>query len=134
MPNENLENLVRIRKLQRSELSDDEIANLITMGRAKLNSAKTANLDPYSKFDLLYNAAHALALAALWREGYRSQSRYIVFQCTQHTINLEAANWRVLSDAHNKRNLAEYEGIIEIEEQLLGALERVVDIIADAVG
>ncbi len=134
MPNENLENLVKTRSLQRSELSEEEIANLITMGRAKLNSAKNAELDPYSKFDLLYNAAHALALAALWREGYRSESRYIVFQCTQHTLNLDAASWRVLSDAHKKRNLAEYEGIIEVEEQMLQAMVRVVDTIADAVG
>ena len=31
-------------------------------------------------------AAHALSLAALRKAGYRSDSRYIVFQCLKHTF------------------------------------------------
>jgi hypothetical protein len=33
--------------------------------------------------------------------------------------------WRVLADAHRRRNNAEYEGIIEIEEPLVEAMLRV---------
>ena len=84
-----------------------------------------------SRFDLAYNAAHALSLAALRRVGYRSESRYLVFQCTQHTLNLASDQWRVLDQAHRKRNLAEYEGDIDVDDQLVDALIRVADLLAD---
>jgi len=77
------------------------------------------------------NAAHALSLAALRRAGYRSESRYLVFQCTQHTFALAPEYWRVLDQAHRKRNLAEYEGDVDVDDQLIEALIRVADIIAD---
>lgn len=83
-----------------------------------------------SRFDLAYNAAHALSLAALRAAGYRSENRYLVFQCTQHTLNIEPEQWRVLDQAHRKRNLAEYEGDIDVDDELLEALIRVVDLIA----
>jgi hypothetical protein len=54
--------------------------------------------------------------------GYRCESRYLVFQCLQHTLNLQRAKWRVLDKCHNARNLAEYEGHLEINPQLLKEL------------
>ena len=33
--------------------------------------------------------------------------------------------WRVLDTAHRKRNLAEYEGIVDVDRSLLEALLRV---------
>ena len=78
-----------------------------------------------SRFDLGYNSAHALALAALRARDYRSDSRYLVFQCLQHTVDLPREQWRVLDQAHRKRNLAEYEGEMDVDEQLVTALLRV---------
>jgi len=72
-------------------------------------------------------------ISSIKNAGYRSESRYIVFQCAQHTIDLEPEYWRVLSDAHRQRNVAEYEGHIEVNEQLLEALARVVDMVAERV-
>ena len=72
-----------------------------------------------------------MSLAALRRAGYRSESRYLVFQCTQHTLDLEPGQWRVLDQAHRRRNLAEYEGDIDVDDQLLDALIRVAGLIAD---
>jgi hypothetical protein len=69
-------------------------------------------------------------LGALRSAGYRSESRYLVFQCTQHTVDLASEHWRVLDQAHRKRNLAEYEGDIDVDDQLLEALIRVADMIA----
>jgi hypothetical protein len=37
----------------------------------------------------------------------------------------------VLDQAHRKRNLAEYEGDIDVDDQLLDALIRVADLISD---
>ena len=41
-----------------------------------------------SRFDLVYNAAHALCLAALRHAGYRPTNRYLVFQVLPHTLGL----------------------------------------------
>ena len=133
MPSENLDNLVKIGKLKAGQSSDDEIKGLVQRGLVKIEDYKQANLSMDSRFDLAYNAAHALCLAALRQVGYRSENRYIVFQCTQHTINLEPKYWRVLSDAHRERNAAEYEVDMVVNEQLVEALVRVVDIVAERV-
>lgn len=39
-----------------------------------------------------------------------------------HTLRLEAVQWRVLDQAHHKRNLAEYEGDLDVDEALVEAL------------
>src|SRR3546814_11215904 len=57
--------------------------------------------------------------------GYRSENRYQVFQCLTHTLGLEAVQWRVLDQAHRKRNLAEYEGELDVDDALVEALVRV---------
>ena len=103
---------------------------MLRSGAVRLADAKNEGLSKESRFDLAYNAAHALSLAALRRAGYRSESRYLVFQCTQHTLDLEPEQWRVLDQAHRRRNLAEYEGDIDVDDQLLDALIRVADLIA----
>ena len=74
------------------------------------------------RFDLAYNAAHALALAALRRLGYRPGNRYIVFQALPHTLGSPAPIWRVLAKSHDTRNLAEYEGVVDIDERLVADL------------
>ena len=65
--------------------------------------------------------------------GYRSESRYLVFQCLQHTIDLPPEQWRVLDEAHRRRNLAEYEGEMDVDEQLVAAVLRVVQEVANRV-
>jgi hypothetical protein len=121
MANGKLDNLVRIRQLKAEPAADEEVAGLLRSGEVRLADAKNASLSKESRFDLAYNATHALSLAALRRAGYRSESRYLVFQCTQHTIDLTSEDWRVLDHAHRERNLAEYEGDIDIDDQLRGA-------------
>jgi hypothetical protein len=70
-----------------------------------------------SRFDLAYNAAHALCLAALRWHGFRPANRYIVFQALPHTLGPEV--WRVLDKCHYIRNLGEYEGDLNIHERLV---------------
>ena len=65
MANENLENLVKIRQLKAEAPSATEIAGLIQSGLVRLADAKKSDLGYESRFDLAYNAAHALSLAAL---------------------------------------------------------------------
>lgn len=125
MPSDSpLDNLVRIGQLKREPPDRDEIAGLIRSGRVRLEDAANETLSIESRFDLAYNAAHALSLAALRWHGYRSENRYQVFQCLQHTLALPAEQWRVLDQAHRKRNLAEYEGVIDVDEALVAAMVR----------
>jgi hypothetical protein len=65
------------------------------------------------------------ALAALRWHGYRPDKRYIVFQALAHTLSLPGAQWRVLDDAHRKRNQVEYEGVAEVPTELLESVLRV---------
>jgi hypothetical protein len=125
MTNSQLDNLARIGQLKTEPPAESEIEGLIRSGLARLADAEREELSLASRFDLAYNAAHALALAALRRLGYRSESRYLVFQCLQHTLDLPSELWRVLDQAHRKRNLAEYEGEEDLDQQLVAALIRV---------
>ena len=85
-----------------------------------------------SRFDLAYNAAHALCLAALRRHGYRARHRYIVFQVLPHTLGLGPEVWRVLAKAHDQRNLAEYEGHVDVDRRLVNDLIAACERVSDA--
>ncbi len=122
MTSPELENLARIGKLKREPPTVDEVRGLIASAKERLDDAARADLNFASRFDLAYNAAHALALVALRRAGYRSDNRYLVFQALAHTVGLPPEKWRVLAKAHERRNLAEYEGILERDERLLAEL------------
>jgi hypothetical protein len=99
-----------------------EYAGLKHSGLTRLVDSENANNSLESRFDLAYNAAHALCLAALRRLGYRAMNRYIVFQVLPHTLGLGAGVWRVLARCHDIRNRGEYEGDLEIDERLLAEL------------
>ena len=99
-----------------------ESTGLLRTGRARLHDAANPALSLESRFDLAYNAAHALCRAALRRKGYRPSQRYIVFQLLPHTLGLGPEVWRVLDKCHNTRNLGEYEGLLDIDERLVSGL------------
>ena len=81
MPLPPLDNLVRIGQLKAEPPAQAELDGLIRSGRVRLTDAANATLSLESRFDLAYNAAHALSLAALRWHGYRCENRYQVFQC-----------------------------------------------------
>ncbi len=64
---------------------------MLRSGKARLVDARKTTLALESRFDLAYNSAHALALAALRWHGYRSENRYTVFQVLPHTLALPLA-------------------------------------------
>ena len=116
---ESLERLAQIGSLKREPPDQRETDGLVRSGRVRLRDAQLQGLSPESRFDLAYNASHALALAALRRAGYRSDNRYLVFQCLPHTLGVGAEVWRVIALCHERRNRAEYEGDADIDEQLV---------------
>ncbi|RFO97758.1 hypothetical protein DIC66_07900 [Rhodoferax lacus] len=130
-----LENLCGPGKPLKAEPPDaQEVAGLMRTGAARLVDARNSGLAIESRFDLAYNAAHALCLAALRRMGYRASNRYIVFQVLPDTLNLGPEVWRVLDLCHNRRNLGEYEGLLEIDERLVSDLIAATQRVADTIG
>jgi uncharacterized protein (UPF0332 family) len=132
MTSAELENLVRIGGLKREASSKREFEGLLRSGTARLADAANTDLALESRFDLAYNAAHALALAALRRLGYRSENRHLVFQTLAHTAQLPASVSRVLSKCHERRNRSEYEGQLEVNERLVADLIRAAQGVLDA--
>jgi hypothetical protein len=121
----NLDNLVRSGVLKSEAPAQSELDGLIRSGLARLEDAANTTLSLDGRFDLAYNAAHALSLAALRWHGYRSENRYLVFQTLAHTLSLPSEQWRVLDAAHRKRNFVEYEGVADVDEEIVAALIRV---------
>ena len=111
-----------------------EFAGLLRSGMARLKDASVTGLALASRFDLAYNAAHALCLAALRWHGYRSSNRYIVFQLLPNTLGLGPEVWRVLSKCHDIRNLGEYAGDLNVDERIVTDLIAACDVVAAKVG
>lgn len=119
MTSSHLANLAKLGQLKTEPGSQPEFEGLLRSGRARLTDASNKTLAIESRFDLAYNASHSLALAALRWHGYRSENRYLVFQVLEQTAGLGPEVWRVFATAHQKRNLAEYEGHMDIAERLV---------------
>lgn len=134
MTSAELGNLVRIGKLKVEPPSARELAGLLDSARVRLADAASPALAFDSRFDLAYNASHALALYALRRAGYRCDARYLAFQTLPHTLGMPAEVWRVLAKAHERRNLAEYEGHLERDDRLLEDLLVAARRLQDAIG
>ncbi len=109
-----------------------EFSGLRRSGLARLQDAENASLSIEGRFDLAYNAAHALSLAALRHHGYRSGNRYIVFQVLPHTLGLGPEVWRVLAKCHDVRNLGEYEGDLNVDDRIVAGLIKACHAVATA--
>jgi hypothetical protein len=128
-----LENLAKISQLKAEPASALDIQRLLGMARKHLEDARRESNSLEGRFISAYSVGHASALAALRWHGYRSENRYLVFQCLPHTLGWKSEQWRQLDSAHNKRNLAEYEGYLEVEPSYVqGLIELVSLLLADA--
>ena len=119
---EKLDNLVKINKLKHEPPDQKEFDGMIASAKRSLKDANVKGLSVAGSFTLVYGAAHAISIAAMRWHGYRSDNRYLVFQCLKQTVGLEDVKWRILDKCHNARNLAEYEGCLEISPQLVKEL------------
>lgn len=129
-----LDNLVGAGTLKIESPDQKEFDGLVDLGRKRLVDAVNLALSPESRFDLAYSAAHSLSLAAMRWHGYRpNKQRFVVFQALQHTLKMGPAQWRILDKAHTVRNLADYEGYFEVDEQLLQDVLKVTRLVQDTV-
>jgi len=129
-----LDNLTGFNGPLASEPPDrEEFNGLKKSGLARLHDAANSPLSLESRFDLAYNSAHALCLAALRSHGYRAKHRYIVFQVVPDTLGLGPEVWRILAKAHDTRNLGEYEGDLNIDNRFVTDLVAAVQAVASAI-
>ncbi|WP_334118247.1 hypothetical protein [Limnobacter sp.] len=97
--NNPFDNLLKIGQLKQEAFIKAEFDGLVSTANRKLHDAKNVSLSKDSRFDLAYNAAHSLSLAALRKAGYRSENRYTVFQLLESTAGLPASTWRIFATA-----------------------------------
>lgn len=69
MPLPQLDNLVRTGGLKAEPAAEAEITGLVRSGMVRLKDARNPANSLESRFDLAYNATHALSLAALRWHG-----------------------------------------------------------------
>ncbi len=117
-----LDNLVRINKLKLEPPDQKEFDGMVASANRQLQDANVKGLSEEGRFTLAYGAAHAASLAAMRWHGYRLENRYLVFQSLKQTVGLDNVKRRILDKCHNVRNIAEYEGHLEISSQLLKEL------------
>ena len=132
----NLENLARAKQLNAEPVAGEQIGRLLANAEAQLRDSRNPSLSAPSRFMLAYNAAHALALAALRSAGYRPSSaghRKIIFQVLAATADAPPELWLALDKYHDRRNASEYEGAppastVEADDlvKLTGELHRLV--------
>jgi hypothetical protein len=133
MTSQQFENLVNIGQLKVEPSDRREFNGLLHSGRARLKDARLDVLSNESRFVLSNKSAHTRAISALSWHGYRSDNRYIVFQCLPQTLGVGVEVSRVLSHCHNLRNRGEYEGLLEINAQLIVDLIQASDVVLEAV-
>ena len=74
---EQLENLVKIKKLKAEPPDQDEFDGIVSSAMRRLQDAAIEGLSDEGRFSLAYGAAHAFALASMRWHGYRSENRYL---------------------------------------------------------
>lgn len=124
-----LDNLVKIRQLATEPRNETEIRRLLRMAQTHLTDAQQPSVSVEGRYLSAYAAGHSAGLAVLRNHGYRSENRYIVFQSLTHTLGWPAERWRLLDVAHRARNLAEYEGFMEVELSQVKALIAIVSLL-----
>ena len=129
-----LDNLVKIGNLKTEAASRSEFDGMVKSAHRGLADAQNESIETDSQFDLAYEAAHKFALAALRQQGYRSENRITVFQTLVHTLAIGPADIQIFLKAHNERNLAAYQGRVDIDKKLLAELVNATKKLESAVG
>lgn len=109
------------RWLVEHETNAEEIANLLSVVDRDLHDTRAHGLSVDWKFNIAYNAALQLAVAALAAAGYRvargGPHHHRVIQSLAHTVGAGEDTVRLLDRFRKKRNIAEYDSAGTISER-----------------
>ena len=114
--NNALDRLVTTGHLKVQPTSKSEVAGFLANADQALSDAQIPGLSSAGRFNFAYDAAHALAFAAMRAHGYRPGAgpghRAIVFASLLHTVQAPTTLASSLNRYHTKRNRSEYEGLV----------------------
>jgi uncharacterized protein (UPF0332 family) len=107
--------------LTEHETTRDEMAAFLSLADRDIHDAKTRDLSTDWEFNIAYNAALHVALAALAAIGYRpargSSHHYYAIQSLAFTLGTPAETVRMLDRFRKKRNTAEYDQVGAVSEK-----------------
>lgn len=131
MPFENLERLVERRQLIRHRPARDEIERHRKVASEFAVAARLPGIPDSVRFSNLYDAAHAVALAALKLAGYRAPdgegNRQLTLSCVEQTLALRKGTAAAFVEANRLRSLMQYQGMdFDVPDHLLEALDNAV--------
>ena len=120
-PAKNLQNLERIGRLRAEPADAGEVLRYLVSADQFLADARNNTINVATRFLTAYSAAHALAVAALRANDYRTAQerghRRLMFEILPHSCDAQSADALALVRAHEKRNELEYEALAEITER-----------------
>lgn len=110
-----LENLLRIGRIRPHTTDRTEIGKLLKGAARNLKDAGNPDNSNAVRFNCAYTAIMQVSQAALFANGYRSNTsegghHVTMVQTLVHTIGLDAARVQVLDAHRRKRNVIDYSG------------------------
>lgn len=111
----NLENLLKINKLQTHQPSRESVQRLLHAAARNIEDARVAEISGETRFDAAYKCIMQCAMAALWANGYRTSTsqpghHQTAIQTLPITIGLDQGTVIVLDALRKQRNINDYEG------------------------
>ena len=106
--------------IRKHESSPEEMANLFAIADRDIEQSQTPGLGPEWRFDIAYNAALQLAVAALAAAGYQAerQSKHQrSIECLAFTVGSPAQDVDFLDRCRRKRHVAIYEQVGAVSDQ-----------------
>ena len=100
-----LENYLRNSWIQSNTTSKDEISNLLAIADRDIAQSQTMGLGPEWSFDIAYNAALQLAVAALAASGFqaeRQNKHQRTIECLAFTLKLDSKDVAFLDQCRRK--------------------------------
>jgi hypothetical protein len=106
--------------IRRHETSSEEIANLLAIAGRDIAQCQIPGLGAEWRFDIAYNAALQLAVAALAASGYRTERQnkhQRSIECLAFTVGLDPKEVNFLDQCRRKRHVAFYDQVGAISDQ-----------------
>jgi len=107
--------------LVQHEPDAEEIAGFMALADRDIHDAQSRELSEDWQFNIAYNAALQLAIAALAASGYRvdrgGAHHHHAVQSLAHTLELDAETVRLFDRFRKKRNVSEYDSVGTITRQ-----------------
>ncbi|MBI4600830.1 MAG: hypothetical protein HY721_02610 [Planctomycetes bacterium] len=127
--------------IRKHTTSPQEIANLLAVADRDIAQSQVPGLGPEWRFDIAYNAALQLAVAALAASGFRAERQnkhQRAFECLAFTVGLDRNDVDLLDRFRRKRHIAVYEQVGAVSDQeaaeMLSLSQRLRGIVAEWLG